>query len=279
MCVRACVCACVRGGTYGRYVHIHPLSTELFLTSTACTCTPRLQLPAGTELLPREKPVPEDKGQTRWEKFAASKGITKRKRSRMEFDESTKEYRPRYGYGSANNDEPWMIEYKDQDDAYVDKFEERSEAKKERVAKNDMQRLRNIADRRTIAERSTSFAGKKAVVGELREALGISKSSTASAGKFDAKLNHEPKSKRAKFKPGKARISTTGHMDHEKARAMKLVNKMEKAPVTIRTKQGLRMADTEAPSNMAKDKPGGKKGGKPARITAKGAGRKAKKRT
>ena len=82
-----------------------------------------------------------------------------------------------------------MLEYKDQDDVYVDKFAERSEAKKDRIAKNEMQRLRNISDRRTIAERSTSFAGKKAVVGELREALGISKTSTASAGKFDTQLN------------------------------------------------------------------------------------------
>jgi len=235
------------------------------------------KLPAGTEPLPREKPVPEEKGATRWEKFAASKGIMKRKRSRMEFDEDTKEYRPRYGYGSANNDEPWVLEYKDQDDVYVDKFAERSEAKKDRIAKNEMQRLRNISDRRTIAERSTSFAGKKAVVGELREALGISKTSTASAGKFDTQLNHEPKSKRAKFKPGKARMSTTGHMDHEKARAMKLIGKMEKGPVTIRTKQGLRMADTEAPTSMANDGGKKKKGGKPERITAKGiVGKKSK---
>ena len=41
------------------------------------------ELPAPIYRLPREKPVPEEKAETKWEKFAKTKGITKTKRSRM----------------------------------------------------------------------------------------------------------------------------------------------------------------------------------------------------
>jgi hypothetical protein len=51
-----------------------------------------LQLPPPRFRLPREKKIPEAKSQTKWEKFAESKGIQKRKRSRMVFDEDKDEY-------------------------------------------------------------------------------------------------------------------------------------------------------------------------------------------
>jgi len=35
---------------------------------------------------------------TRWEEYAAQKGIQKRKRERMIWDEEMKEWRPRYGF-------------------------------------------------------------------------------------------------------------------------------------------------------------------------------------
>ena len=50
-----------------------------------------LQLPPPRFRLPREKKIPEAKAQTKWEKFAESKGIQKRKRSRMVFDEDKDE--------------------------------------------------------------------------------------------------------------------------------------------------------------------------------------------
>ena len=66
---------------------------------------PLLQLPPCTTVLPREKPVsfniiklitpffdvllqiPQPKPPTKWEQFAKAKGITKKKRQRMVFDE------------------------------------------------------------------------------------------------------------------------------------------------------------------------------------------------
>ena len=51
--------------------------------------------PDGPSPLPQ---APKPKPPTRWEEFAAMKGIQNRKRSRMVFDELSQEYKPRYGY-------------------------------------------------------------------------------------------------------------------------------------------------------------------------------------
>ena len=59
-----------------------------------------VMLPDMTTPLPREKPVPKPKPQTKWEAFAEKKGIVKKKRSRMLYDEDSESYKPRYGYGA-----------------------------------------------------------------------------------------------------------------------------------------------------------------------------------
>jgi hypothetical protein len=61
-----------------------------------------ITLPEPTTPLPREKPLPKPKPQTRWEKFAAEKGIVKKKRSKMVWDETAQRWAPRFGYGKAN---------------------------------------------------------------------------------------------------------------------------------------------------------------------------------
>lgn len=65
---------------------------------------------------PREKPVPKDKAKTRWELFAAKKGIQKRaKDGKLVFDEETKKWIPKWGYNGANKkaDKQWLVEYDD----------------------------------------------------------------------------------------------------------------------------------------------------------------------
>lgn len=46
-----------------------------------------IELPEGKTRLPREKPVPKPKAESKWDKYASVKGITKRKKSRMVFDD------------------------------------------------------------------------------------------------------------------------------------------------------------------------------------------------
>lgn len=54
-----------------------------------------------TTILPREKPCPIEKSKTKWEKFREEKGLPPRKkRSRLVYDEITKDWVPRWGVGS-----------------------------------------------------------------------------------------------------------------------------------------------------------------------------------
>ncbi|PHJ23434.1 ribosome biogenesis regulatory protein [Cystoisospora suis] len=48
--------------------------------------------------MPRMHPLPETRAKTRWEAFAKEKGIMKKKRSRLVWDEATKDWVPRWGY-------------------------------------------------------------------------------------------------------------------------------------------------------------------------------------
>jgi regulator of ribosome biosynthesis len=58
--------------------------------------------------------VPKEKELTKWEKFAKEKGIVKKKRSRMLFDEEKGEYLPRFGYKKANDQsKQWAFEHKE----------------------------------------------------------------------------------------------------------------------------------------------------------------------
>ncbi len=52
------------------------------------------QLPEVVTALPREKPLPKPKPLTKWQQFAQKKGIVKRKRSKLVFDETSQVTRP-----------------------------------------------------------------------------------------------------------------------------------------------------------------------------------------
>ncbi|KAF8866642.1 ribosomal biogenesis regulatory protein [Acephala macrosclerotiorum] len=74
-----------------------------------------LSLPGIETRLPREKPLPPPKAPTTWEKFAAKKGIkskTAEERKKMQYDEATGEWVPKWGYKGANKkaDEAWIVE-------------------------------------------------------------------------------------------------------------------------------------------------------------------------
>jgi len=112
-----------------------------------------LKLPEPTTILPRAKPVPEPKPPTKWERFAREKGIkskASKKRDKLLWDSTTNKWVPRFGYKKVQNDEEkdWVIEIPDQADPNVDYFAKREEEKKEKVAKNKYQQLRNVAARR-----------------------------------------------------------------------------------------------------------------------------------
>lgn len=65
---------------------------------------PLAMLPPPTLLLPREKPLPKPKEPTKWEKFAAAKGIKKTKREKKVWDEEKQEWVDKWGWKGKNKE-------------------------------------------------------------------------------------------------------------------------------------------------------------------------------
>ncbi|KAJ1340666.1 hypothetical protein BSLG_004760 [Batrachochytrium salamandrivorans] len=155
-------------------------------------------LPKQTSKLPRAKPIPKQEGKTRWEKFAAAKGIQKKKKGRMEYDEATQTYNPRYGYkgGEKDNLKDWIMEVPDKADPMEDMYQKKREEKQVRVEKNKMQQRRN-AQESYAAERGIDH--KKIRKEQVTKMIVESKTATASYGRFDKSIKNEaqvkPKSK------------------------------------------------------------------------------------
>jgi len=90
---------------------------------TACPITSHptdgvlLTLPTSTTPLPREKPLPVEKQETKWEKFAKKKGIKDKKRGegKMVYDDEKGEWVPKWGYKGRNKDGEgdWIVEIDD----------------------------------------------------------------------------------------------------------------------------------------------------------------------
>eukprot|EP00124_Ichthyophonus_hoferi_P002288 Ihof_evm16s149 gene=Ihof_evmTU16s149 len=187
------------------------------------------ELPAPTTNLPREKPVPGPKHETKWEKFAKTKGIVKTKKSRMVFNEDKQDYVPRWGYGRADDDtKDWIKVMPDnpEQDQYEDLYGTAIAAKKERINKNKRQQQANLA--------AHGLAPKRSVVETQEKKKGVekllveTKTSTASLGRFDKVLKNEPKTKVAgkgkkrNFEPVTVAKTQRGE---EKAKVMRLMEK------------------------------------------------------
>ena len=97
-----------------------------------------MKLPQPSFPLPREKPVPKPKEETKWEKFAKKKGIADKKKGegKMVYDEERGEWVPKWGYKGKNKEGEgdWIVEL---DEKKTDEPVNggRSEGKKERMEK------------------------------------------------------------------------------------------------------------------------------------------------
>ncbi len=155
--------------------------------------------------MPRAKPVPVQKASTRWEKFAAAKGIQKVKKRRVEWNEEKSEYTPTWGYKNQGNKDKdlsnWIKEVPETGglllgvysiDPNEDLFKKDRDEKKDRVQKNEMQQRRNREEATAKAQGLDHRALKKPVSQkkeqkeQLRSQLTLAKKATASMGKFDS---------------------------------------------------------------------------------------------
>ncbi|CAK1595854.1 unnamed protein product [Parnassius mnemosyne] len=171
-----------------------------------------VKLPAPKTILPRSKPVPKPKPLTKWQEFAKSKGITKKKKDKLQWDEQLQKWVPLFGFkkAAAEKEKNWLIEVPQHVDPMTDMYEKKAGEKSEKVAKNELQRLKNIARARkvNIPRVGLPVTSDKANATQLATAAVVAKASTASLGKFQDKL---PKEKEARGKgiheliPGKER--------------------------------------------------------------------------
>jgi len=180
--------------------------------------------------LPREKPVPKPRQMTKWEKYALEKGITKKKKNKVEWDEQLQKWIPRFGFRSveADNEKDWLIEVGDHQDPNEDPFLKKKDAKRERVAKNELQRLRNIARARKIKIPGVGITPiEKPPTEQLTRAVSVAHDSTASMGKFQRKLPKEhnlaksgviQEGKKRKFQP------VIGNSNDEKKRNLSILD-------------------------------------------------------
>ena len=146
--------------------------------------------------LPRALPLPKPKVATRWEKFAKEKGIVKKKRSRMVWDDNQKDWAPRWGARSVKKTEnktgDWLIEVPA--NSNEDPFEKKQVAKQLQSAKQKLREMRNKFE--STGDKLPSGIshikakrGKEAVFESMKRA----QKSTGSMGKFDKKVNEEVK--------------------------------------------------------------------------------------
>ncbi|TKA69471.1 hypothetical protein B0A49_05209 [Cryomyces minteri] len=126
---------------------LNQLLTTCPITSTTTGVT--LTLPPSTTSLPREKPVPQPKAPTKWEQFAAKKGIkdAKRGEGKKVYDEASGEWVPKWGYKGKNKDGEgdWLVEVDDKKETRTGEAgDKRREGRAERMegVKRNERRMR-----------------------------------------------------------------------------------------------------------------------------------------
>uniref|UniRef100_A0A8C2JDL8 Ribosome biogenesis regulatory protein n=1 Tax=Cyprinus carpio TaxID=7962 RepID=A0A8C2JDL8_CYPCA len=232
------------------------------------------KLPDPTTPFPREKPAPKPKPPTKWEQFAKLKGIQKKKKTNLVWDDVHKEWRRRWGYKRAKDDtKEWLIEVPENADPSEDQFAKRNKAKKERVAKNEYNRLKNIARAQKINVPGMGLAPTpRQSKAELAQAVNVAKISTASVGKFQDNLPKEktPKNtgKRRKFQP------LIGDFGSEKQKQLELLKVMDsKKPRLDITKAVNKQMREEDRESAHKRKQGFGKKGRRGNMSGKGKGK------
>lgn len=198
---------------------VQSLFTTLFnLPTRPSPDGPLAQLPPPIYQLPRAKPLPKPKPPTKWERFAAAKGIQKKVREKRVWDEEKQEWVNRWGRDGKNKEveQAWITEVPLNADVDHDPRKIARDARKERIAKNLKQQTQNIA-------RAAGNNPRQEKKQEIEKTLAAARISTASMGKFDKKLEGEKKVRgvKRKFEPIENPIAS------EMKASMDLLSKME----------------------------------------------------
>ncbi|KAK4343492.1 hypothetical protein RND71_036586 [Anisodus tanguticus] len=233
-------------------------------------------LPQPTTRLPREKPLPRPKPPTKWEVFAKKKGIQKRKKDKVVFDDQTGSWKRRHGYDRVNDDKDVpIIEAKATDE------------KKKRVEKQEKNRHSNLKEAAKagalpshvqLAATALPITGKtqaaprKISKDELGNVAGMAANATASGGKFDKKLPGEkPPKHDKKYRKFLPVAEGSGMGSLEKQQTEKILNKF----MAKNSHEILNVQKAVNMYNVKKDKKGRSQGGKSSSKDSKLKARKS----
>ncbi|OQR76963.1 ribosome biogenesis regulatory protein-like [Tropilaelaps mercedesae] len=187
-----------------------------------------IKLPPSTTRLPREKPCPKPTALTKWEEFRRKKGLKTQKKEKLVWDDTAKKWKPRFGFRRINSEKDiWAIPVPEGADPMEDRFQLMKTKKKERIAKNELQRLRNIQKAHKIDKVAISsvMPTEKMSPSLASKAAAVAKASTASMGKFDKKLALENE---AKIKGKKRHFEDNiGSISFEKDRSLKILGELD----------------------------------------------------
>lgn len=215
-----------------------------------------VDLPESQINFPRSKKVPKPKELTKQQKFAQQRGIQKKKKDKIAYDEKSGEWKRTYGYKRANDEaDQWVIEHKDGADLSIDPFTQMDIDKKERVRKNKEKQRSNIVAARgdripgTIdipsaikASGSISQGRKESRAIErkrkgahksehLDKTLHVAQNSTASMGLFDELHSDEPRIVPFKSKKKSGITSETYNIADENSQNLSILDQViGKAP-------------------------------------------------
>ncbi|XP_076242729.1 ribosome biogenesis regulatory protein homolog [Calliopsis andreniformis] len=247
------------------------------------------KLPKPEFVLPRARQLPKPKPLTKWQQFAKEKGIKPKKKtkSKLKWDEELQKWIPTFGYkrNKAEEQKKWLVEMNDQNKVMEDPFAAAKAAKEERKAKNELQRLRNIAKAKNIKIPRVGLPTKEQFHDsqQLSQAITIARTSTASVGKFQDRLPKEKDAKGiAKQVPGMKRKPEVvpANIHEEKKRNKDLAENILKRntkvfrkdfsvpkinPEKLETKKSKKGA-----KNKGAKKPKGGRGQKDMRLKARG---------
>jgi len=168
-----------------------------------------------------------ERAATRWESFMEERGMKKRKRSRLVFDEVSGDWKPRCGYKSAKKSkeagEQAIYEMRAGEDPNSNPFERMKAERKLQKMKQKMREVRNKVEAGGKLSASVPELNKEAKRGTdgLREVLKRAQVSTGSRGKFDRVATNEPTNLQQKRHKAHGAMSS----DKEKERYMKLAGK------------------------------------------------------
>lgn len=254
---------------------VQAIAEALFnLPSTESPDGPLVQLPQPTTRLPREKPLPRPKPPTKWEVFAKKKGIQKRKKDKVVFDDQTGSWKRRHGYDRVNDDKDVpIIEAKATDEPGQDPFAKRQEDKKKRVEKQEKNRYSNLKEAAkagalpshvqlaatALPITGTQAAPRKISKDELGNVAGMAANATASGGKFDKKLPGEkPPKHDKKYRKFLPVAEGSGMGSLERQQTEKVLNKF----MSKNSHEILNVQKAVNMYNVKKDKKGRSQGGK-----------------